>query len=82
MCYFAEGMNGPLSPSGYNRAASPNISAMLASRGPALDNNLAKFFGPDILKQQMPRMPPLPTQAGQRVLTVDEIERRQQMVTN
>ena len=73
-------MNGPLSPGGYNRAASP-MTAMLGNRGPALDNNLAKFFGADIFKQQMPNMPPLPAQ-GQRVLTVDEIERRQQMVTN
>ena len=74
-------MNGPLSPGGYQRSASPNLSAMLGPRRPAFDNNLAKFFGADIFKQQMPNMPPLPAQ-GQRVLTVDEIERRQQMVSN
>ncbi len=44
-------------------------------------NNLSKWFGNDLFKQQLPTMPPLPTQ-GQKVLTVDEIERRSQTVTN
>jgi hypothetical protein len=42
---------------------------------------LSKFFSADMLRQQLPNMPPLPPQ-GQRVLTVDEIERRQQTVTH
>ncbi len=75
-------MNGPLSPGGLNRqgAVSPNLAAMFGNR-PGIDNNLAKWFGTDILKQQLPNMPPLPIQ-GQRVMTVDEIERRQQTVTH
>ena len=38
------------------------------------DANLMKWFGTDMLKTQLPNMPPLPAQ-GQRVMTVDEIER-------
>jgi hypothetical protein len=36
--------------------------------------NLLKWFGNDVLKGQIPNMPPLPQQ-GTRVMTVDEIER-------
>ena len=43
---------------------------------------LSKFFSADMLRQQLPNMPPLPAAQGQRVLTVDEIERRQQTVTH
>jgi len=76
-----DGMNGPLSPGGLNRPVSPNpMAALFGARG-ATGNNLAKWFGNDVLRQQMPNMPPLPTQ-GQKVMTVDEIERRQQTVTH
>ncbi len=44
-------------------------------------NNLSKWFGNELFKQQLPNMPPLPAQ-GQKVMTVDEIERRSQTVTN
>ena len=69
-------MNGPRTSAGGLPSAQ---MAMLMSRqqsggGPA-DTNLTKWFGSDVLKQQLPNMPPLPSQ-GQRVLTVDEIERR------
>ena len=41
--------------------------------------NLFKFFGQDLLKQQLTTMPPVPAPAhGQSILTVEEIERRQQ----
>ncbi|XP_061162294.1 eukaryotic translation initiation factor 4E transporter-like isoform X2 [Saccostrea echinata] len=43
--------------------------------------NLLKWFGTDVLKTPLPHMPPLPTQ-GQRVMTVDEIERYTQAVSN
>ena len=64
----------------------PNFSmnalfAAGAGRGPSDNSQLAKFFGNDVLRQQMPSMPPLHAQ-GQKVLTVDEIERRQQTVTH
>ncbi|XP_074643691.1 uncharacterized protein LOC141900609 isoform X2 [Tubulanus polymorphus] len=68
--FVADGRNGPLSPGVYPKAASPNMT----------DSNLTKWFGMDLLKQQLPNMPPLPA-PGQRVMTVDEIERRQQVVT-
>ncbi|XP_048729032.2 eukaryotic translation initiation factor 4E transporter-like isoform X3 [Ostrea edulis] len=45
------------------------------------DPNLLKWFGTDVLKTPLPHMPPLPTQ-GQRVMTVDEIERHTQAVSN
>ena len=58
-----------------------NATNLNALFGSGVENNLAKWFNSDLLKQQGPVMPPLPSQ-GQRVMTVDEIERRQQMVTN
>ena len=49
--------------------------------GGAGGGNLFKFFGNDLLKQQLQAMPPVPApQAGQNILTVEEIERRQQQV--
>ena len=71
-------LNGPQSPGVGN--VSPQMAALIGSR-PGGDANLTKWFGSDVFKQQLPNMPPLPTQ-GQRVLTVDEIERRQQTVTH
>ena len=67
-----DGFSGPLSP-GSRPISSPNMSALLSGHG-GVDSNLAKWFGADLLKQQVP-MPPIPIQ-GQKVLTVDEIERR------
>ncbi|CAH1801592.1 unnamed protein product, partial [Owenia fusiformis] len=49
---------------------------------PFANNNFSKWFGNDVLKQQLPTMPPLPA-AGKKVMTLDEIERQQQqMVTH
>ena len=45
---------------------------------PGSSEGLAKFFGTDLLKQQLGAMPPLPNQ-GQSIMTVEEIERRQQV---
>lgn len=61
----------------------PSMSSMAPDMprmpmGMPMDTSLAKWFGSDMLKQQLD-MPPLPT-TGQNVLTVDEIERRQQVV--
>jgi hypothetical protein len=68
--YFFSG-NGPLSPNpNYPKAVSPNPGA-----------DLSKWFQMDMLKQHLPAMPPIPGQ-GQNVLTVDELERRQQVLTN
>lgn len=67
----------------------PDIGRMNAmtvgSRGGAggagnLDN-LSKFFGNELLTQPLKAMPPLPSQ-GQSILTVEEIERRQQVSTS
>jgi hypothetical protein len=63
-------MNGPRS-AGIQNA---QMHALLG-RQQSGDTNLTKWFGSDMLKQQLPNMPPLPSQ-GQRVLTVDEIESR------
>ncbi|KAK3781688.1 hypothetical protein RRG08_043596 [Elysia crispata] len=39
-----------------------------------LGSGIQRWFSPDILKTQLPSMPPLPTQ-GNKVMTVDELER-------
>lgn len=49
--------------------------------GKGNEPNLMKWFGTDVLKTSLPHMPPIPTQ-GQRVMTVDEIERHTQAVSN
>ncbi|XP_052798817.1 uncharacterized protein LOC128230525 isoform X2 [Mya arenaria] len=54
--------NGPISP-----------GQLPVSMGGKPDN-LMKWFGSDVLKTSLTTMPPLPVQ-GQRVLTLDEIER-------
>ncbi|KAK7087352.1 eukaryotic translation initiation factor 4E transporter-like isoform X2 [Littorina saxatilis] len=38
------------------------------------EGEIFKWFGPEVLKTQLPSMPPLPTH-GTKVMTVDEIER-------
>lgn len=58
-------MGGPVSPGLYNG------NNNLTKPG---EPNLFKWFGNDVLKGQIPNMPPLPQQ-GTRVMTVDEIER-------
>lgn len=78
---FSDGLTGPISPGLVQHSGlSANLNALLGAQG-TIDNNLAKWFSSDVLKQQNSPMPPLPGQ-GQKVMTVDEIERRQQMVTN
>ena len=42
-------------------------------------NQLAKWFGADVLKQPLHQMPPMIPQ-GQRVMSVEELERQQQVV--
>ncbi|XP_076472828.1 uncharacterized protein LOC143302173 isoform X2 [Babylonia areolata] len=59
-------MNGPFS-MGVPVSGVPNNS--VPSEGEIL-----KWFGPEVLKTQLPSMPPLPTH-GTKVMTVDEIER-------
>lgn len=60
--------NGPISPG-------VPVSMVSVSNSSKPDNiNLMKWFNTDVLKTQLPTMPPLPVQ-GQRVLTLDEIER-------
>jgi hypothetical protein len=54
-------MNGPYS-----------VGAAVTSAGS--DGEIFKWFGSDVLKTQLPSMPPLPTH-GTKVMTVDEIER-------
>ncbi|XP_076108608.1 uncharacterized protein LOC143076653 isoform X1 [Mytilus galloprovincialis] len=60
-----QSMGGPVSPGLYNG------NNNLTKTG---EPNLFKWFGNDVLKGQIPNMPPLPQQ-GTRVMTVDEIER-------
>lgn len=61
--------DGPVSP-GHMAVSMATVSA-----GNKPDSvNLMKWFGTDVLKTSLPTMPPLPVQ-GQRVLTLDEIER-------
>uniref|UniRef100_A0A2C9KJI6 Eukaryotic translation initiation factor 4E transporter n=1 Tax=Biomphalaria glabrata TaxID=6526 RepID=A0A2C9KJI6_BIOGL len=79
---------GPLSPAALNatlqRVASPHGIKM---NGPLQSNfnmnggggkgdigGIQRWFSSDILKTQLPSMPPLPTQ-GSHVMTVDELER-------
>lgn len=50
------------------------VTALNGNNNFKQDANLMKWFGTDMLKTQLPNMPPLPAQ-GQRVMTVDEIER-------
>lgn len=73
---ISEMMNGPLSPGRPIQGSQGGVPGMAGAEG----MNLQKWFG-NIQSQQLPSMPPLPQQ-GQKVLTVDEIERRQQMVTH
>ena len=42
-------------------------------------NQLAKWFGADVLKQPMSQMTPVLPQ-GQKVMSVEELERQQQVV--
>ena len=61
--------DGPLSP------GHMSVSMATMSTGNKPESvNLMKWFGTDVLKNSLPTMPPLPVQ-GQRVLTLDEIER-------
>ncbi|KAK6189891.1 hypothetical protein SNE40_001863 [Patella caerulea] len=62
---FPQKQNGPLS---------PNVGNILQQNNSPEGNIFNKLFGGNVLKSQLPSMPPLPVQ-GQRVMTVDEIER-------
>ena len=44
--------------------------------------NLAKWFGSDVLQQGFPSMPPLPNTQTQNVMSLDEIEQRQQQTVS
>ena len=59
-------MNGPFS-------MGVPVSATGNNCGPS-EGEILKWFGPEVLKTQLPSMPPLPTH-GTKVMTVDEIER-------
>lgn len=67
--WFVTVSDGPLSP------GHVPVSMVTVSNSNKPDSvNLMKWFGTDMLKTSLPTMPPLPVQ-GQRVLTLDEIER-------
>lgn len=69
------GMNGPISP-GFQCPTSVMNGNFQGN------SNLMKWFGGDMLKTPLPSMPPVAS-PGQKVMTVDEIERcQQQTVTN
>ena len=74
-------MNGQVSPGNMMRASGGQMFG--GARAGMMDPNLglAKWFSPELLKQQVANMPPLPMQ-GQKVLTVDEIERLQQQAVS
>ncbi len=74
----SDGMNGPMASNPLSLASAANPNSLLGGR---MDSNLAKWFGSELLKQQTTGMPALPQQ-GKKVMTVDEIERCQQMVTH
>lgn len=59
-------MNGPFS-MGAPASEAPNNCV-------GTQGEIFKWFGPEVLKTQLPSMPPLPTH-GTKVMTVDEIER-------
>ncbi|KAL4223713.1 stem cell population maintenance [Mactra antiquata] len=62
--------NGPVSP------GVPVSMVTVSNSGKPENINLMKWFGNDMLKTQLPTMPPLNVQGhAQRVLTLDEIER-------
>ncbi|PVD31744.1 hypothetical protein C0Q70_07162 [Pomacea canaliculata] len=63
-------VNGPLASLGSSVVTS---TAPLNNRHPS-DGEILKWFSPEVLKTQLPSMPPLPTH-GTKVMTVDEIER-------
>lgn len=68
-------MNGPISPGFHCPTSGMNGNFQANS-------NLMKWFGGDMLKTPLPSMPPVAS-PGQKVMTVDEIERcQQQTVTN
>lgn len=65
--------------------APPTIGAMgnssVGAPGVQPRDNLSKWFGNDMMKQSLGNMPSLPPH-GQKVITLEELERRQQTVTN
>lgn len=68
--FFVAAVNGPLASLGSSVVTS---TAPLNNRHPS-DGEILKWFSPEVLKTQLPSMPPLPTH-GTKVMTVDEIER-------
>ena len=68
-------INGPLSPI----MQSPPVTSISGNKGS--DPHILKWFSPEVLKNQLPTMPPLPVQ-GQKVLTLDELEGARQALTN
>ena len=65
-------------------APPPSVGHVMSGAGfnsQQVDGNLAKWFNTDVFKQQLPNMPRLPTHST-KVLTLDEIERQQQVVPN
>ncbi|KAL3856403.1 hypothetical protein ACJMK2_011168 [Sinanodonta woodiana] len=71
-------INGPVSPSALSQPVVTSAASFINGNnnlvGAGEQANLLKWFGSDVLKSQLPNLPPLPHQ-GQRVMTVDEIER-------
>ncbi|BFZ04655.1 hypothetical protein BsWGS_07696 [Bradybaena similaris] len=57
-------MNGPLTTNTTNGTGGPKVD---------VNSGIQRWFSPDILKNQLPSMPPLPAK-GNQVMTVDELE--------
>ncbi|XP_021371115.1 nuclear receptor coactivator 6-like isoform X2 [Mizuhopecten yessoensis] len=70
-------INGPVSPGIPIHTSIPTSLLNGNNNINKQDPNLAKWFGTDVLKQQMTSLPPLPG-TGQRMMTLEEIERCQQ----
>ncbi|XP_060067294.1 eukaryotic translation initiation factor 4E transporter-like isoform X2 [Ylistrum balloti] len=70
-------INGPVSPGIPIHTSIPTSLLNGNNNITKQDPNLAKWFGTDVLKQQMTSLPPLPG-SGQRMMTLEEIERCQQ----
>lgn len=71
-------INGPVSPGIPIHTSIPSSLLNGNNNITKQDPNLAKWFGTDVLnKQQMTSLPPLPA-SGQRMMTLEEIERCQQ----
>ena len=66
----------PLMGHHHNHPSLPQMGGGMEHRRSPV-NHLAKWFGPDLLKQPMGQIPPT-IPSGQKILSVEELERQQQ----